>query len=203
MSSPDSTLSRLAAPGAGLPAPELWIARLLFRIRHRLTSRPAAEAQFAVERDRIERLVAQCAPEEAAERVLIRRLRGLEDSSRHWSVWMTLDHLRIVNVATAGTIRGLLAGKAPRHVASTAAVKPSPAVDERVVAAFGASCDEITRVCAGAASLRTAARYAHPWFGPLDADGWHFLAGFHLGLHRRQIELIIQGLAAARGGVPV
>jgi hypothetical protein len=31
--------------------------------------------------------------------VLIARPRGLEDSSRYWSVWMTLDHLRIVHLA--------------------------------------------------------------------------------------------------------
>ena len=28
------------------------------------------------------------------------------------------------------------------------------------------------------------------WFGPLNAADWFFLAGFHLNLHRRQIERI-------------
>ncbi|MBX3389322.1 MAG: hypothetical protein KF691_07680 [Phycisphaeraceae bacterium] len=43
----------------------------------------------------------------AAERVLIPRLRGLEDSSRYWSVWMMLDHLRIVNSQVAMVIASL------------------------------------------------------------------------------------------------
>jgi hypothetical protein len=30
----------------------------------------------------------------------------------------------------------------------------------------------------------------------LDASGWKFLGGFHLGLHRGQIELILKGLAS-------
>jgi hypothetical protein len=42
--------------------------------------------------------------------------------------------------------------------------------------------------------LRTKARFAHPWFGPLDAAGWHLMAGMHLSIHRVQIERILQGL---------
>jgi hypothetical protein len=47
---------------------------------------------------------------------------------------------------------------------------------------------------AAAGNLKTELRYAHPWFGPLDAAGWHTLAAGHLGIHRVQIEQIIQGL---------
>jgi hypothetical protein len=46
-----------------------------------------------------------------------------------------------------------------------------------------------------APTLVTKVRHPHPWFGPLDAAGWKFLGGFHLGLHRGQIELILKGLA--------
>ena len=34
-------------------------------------------------------------------------------------------------------------------------------------------------------------RFAYPWFGPLDATGWHALAGGHVAIHRVQIEPII------------
>lgn len=146
----------------------------------------------------MERLTATCTSAEAGQKVLIQRLRGLEDSSRYWSVWMTLDHLRIVNLGIAATIRELLAGRVPPRVASTAAVKPSPAADAQALAAFGASCDEIVYACPEGVSLKTRVCHAHPWFGPLDAEGWHFLAGFHLALHRRQIEMILQGIAGAR-----
>ena len=44
--------------------------------------------------------------------------------------------------------------------------------------------------------LNTSARYAHPWFGPLDAAGWHALAAGHLQIHRQQIERIVEGLRA-------
>src|SRR4051794_8680829 len=88
---------RLAPPGAGLPVPELFIARLLFAFRRWNGSREAFNTRFESERRAISELLKECDPEAAARRVLIQRPRGLEDSSRYWSVWMTLDHLRIVN----------------------------------------------------------------------------------------------------------
>lgn len=105
-SSPSSPASpRLAPPGAGLPPPELFVARFLFAVRRRLTSRTAAEARIIAERAHIDALVHRCDPQQARQRVLIQRPRGLEDSSRNWSVYMTLDHLRIVNTGATSTIR--------------------------------------------------------------------------------------------------
>ena len=186
----------LAPPGAGLPAPELFVARLLFTMRYRITSRAGAEARIVAERVRIMALVHGCSPRQAAQRVLIPRPRGLEDSSRHWSVFMTLEHLRIVNTGVAATIHQLLAGRVPPGVVSTAAVKPSAGVDERVVPAFLDSCDDLLQAGKDAPTLVTKARHPHPWFGPLDAAQWQFLGGFHLGLHRGQIELIRKALAS-------
>lgn len=186
----------LAAPGAGLPAPELFIARMLFDFRHRFTSRAAADDKIIEEGTRIDELVARCGPQKASQRVLIKRIRGMEDSSRYWSVFMTLDHLRIVNTAVSSTISELLAGRVPAGTASTAAVKPSTGVDEHVVSAFRASCRNLLEAGKNARTLKTKVRFAHPWFGALDAAGWKFLGGFHLALHRGQIEVILKEQAA-------
>ena len=186
---------QLAAPGAGLPAVELFVARRIFAWQRWRTSRAAATARFMAERDGIMALVRSCDSAVLGQRVLIDRLRGLEDSSRHWSVYMTLDHLRIVNLHIAETITLLLRGETPARVASTAAVKPSPAAGPEVVAAFAAACAAVDRSVAAAADLRTRVRYAHPWFGPLDAASWHFLAGFHQSLHRGQVERILASRA--------
>jgi hypothetical protein len=37
------------------------------------------------------------------------------------------------------------------------------------------------------------ATLAHPWFGPFTADQWHFMAAFHMRLHRGQIKAILRG----------
>ena len=186
---------KLAAPGAGLPGIELQIARVLFTLRAWTHDRQRIDALFRRERALVAELVKGCPAGRLGERVLIPRPRGLEDSSRHWSVLMTLDHLRIVNLACASIIRELSEGRVPTGKASTADVKPSPGVTDSVLETYEASCDEVLAAVAAAKDLDDAARFPHPWFGPMSARRWHVLAAVHLGLHRRQIEAILVRLA--------
>ena len=193
-SSSSSPMPQLAPPGAGLPKLEQWIASIGVRWQAARVTRAASTATFASEANAIRVLVEQQSPAALAVPVLIKRLRGLEDSSRYWSVLMTIDHLRIVNDQVADVIRSLAAGRVPDRKASTAAVKPSREVDHAVIAAFAKGSSEFERVVAECATLKTTVRFAHPWFGPLDAAGWHFMAGFHMRLHRKQMLRILAGL---------
>ena len=183
----------LAPPGAGLPTPELLIARMLFTMRRWTGNRAAFDARFTLERAAIRALIGRCDAESGARRVLIKRPPGLEDSSRNWSVWMTLDHLRIVHGEMTRIIGTLARGASPGGEVSTAAVKPSPEVTGAVVAEYEESCDALLAGVAAVPDLKTTGRFAHPWFGPLDASGWHALASGHMGIHRVQIERIVAG----------
>ncbi len=185
---------QLAPPGAGLPAIEHLIARVLFGLRRKTGNRASFTAKFHRERETIRAQLRSVDAESGARRVLIRRCPGLEDSSRYWSVWMTLDHLRIVHLEMARVITTLASGHVLPGAVSTAAVKPSPDADASVVADYEASCDLLLAAAAAVAELNTAARFAHPWFGPLSASDWYALAGGHMGIHRTQIERIIAGL---------
>jgi uncharacterized damage-inducible protein DinB len=187
---------KLAAPGAGLPGIELQIARVLFALRAWTHDRPRIDALFQKERAVVAELVRTCPAGRLGERVLIPRPRGLEDSSRHWSVLMTLEHLRLVNLVCAAVIRDLSEGRVPAGKASTADVKPSPDVTEAVISAYEASCDEVLAAVASAKDLDDPARFPHPWFGPLSARRWHVLAAVHLAIHRAQLEAILRGLKA-------
>ncbi len=184
----------LAPPGAGLPSFELFIARRLFRWKRRFWSRDRVEREFRDERREIRQWIDGCPQDDRGKRVLIRRLPGLEDSSRDWSLWMTLDHLRICNRVFAGVMKGLVEDRAPDRAASTADVKPSPDVGPEVDDAYEKACDDFLATVADLSDLATRTRYAHPWFGPLDAAGWHLLAAVHMGIHRRQIESIRLGV---------
>lgn len=181
----------LAAPGAGLPALELFIGKQLFFLKCRRGNRDQFSAAFARERAVIRALVDSCPQSQRGERVLIPRLRGLEDSSRDWSVQMTLDHLRITNLAFAGVISSLTNGLMPEGEARTAAVKPDPAVTGTVDAEYEKSCDDLIALVSRTENLATTLQYRHPWFGPLDASRWHALSAVHLGIHRAQIEAIL------------
>lgn len=184
--------SRLDAPGAGLPKIELWIARRIFRRHCKNLDREKAARLIATERTSLLKIVQARTPEECSRRLLIDRLRGLEDSSRYWSVYMTLDHLRIVNEAVAHGIVELSAGRVPEGESSTATVKPRPDIGEEVVAEFIRSCEALVEAENGLKV--TDARYAHPWFGPLDSHEWHVMAGFHMRLHHREVDKILKGV---------
>jgi hypothetical protein len=184
---------KLAAPGAGLPKIERFFANLMIHWKSKRTSREAAAATFASEREAILKLLHSTPAEHLKTPVLIKRLPGLEDSSRYWSMLMTVDHLRIVNDQINGVIASLCAGHVPPGAASTAAVKPSTRVDTSITAAFETSCADFEKTVAKQADLKTALKFPHPWFGPMDADAWHFMTGFHMQLHRKQLELILAG----------
>ena len=188
---------QLAPPGAGLPPLERFIGGLLFALRRATSSRSAIAARFQAERERIRQLLAPLSAGQAVQRVLIPRVRGLEDSSRYWSAWMTLDHLRIVHEGMTRVIRALTSGVTPPGQSSTAAVKPRTDVDAGVVAAWEASCDALAAAVESVpeSALKTAVRYAHPWFGPLDAFAWYCLAAGHHRIHRVQLERICAALA--------
>ncbi len=176
---------------------ELFIGRILFAIRRTTGSRESFNAQFSKERGQIRRLVESCSEGTLPQRVLIARAIGMEDSSRHWSVLMTLDHLRIVNLGMARIIGDLSRGQSPSGTVSTADVKPSTQVTTEVIAEYEKSCDALLAVVAGAGNLKTRVRHLHPWFGPMNAHGWYALAAGHMGIHRVQIERINNGLRGA------
>lgn len=190
--------AQLAPPGAGLPKHELLIGRLMFAFKRRIGGRDVFNAEFNRERERIRQLVQSCGADSLARRVLIARAIGMEDSSRNWSVLMALDHLRIVHQEMARVIGDLANGTMPAGTASTAAVKPSPEVTADVIVEYERSCDSLLATVAEANNLKTPLRFAHPWFGPLDAHSWHALAAGHLGIHRVQVERICAGLRTTR-----
>ena len=183
---------KLAPPGAGLPKPELYIGQLMFAWQRWTGNRDAFNARFQAERETIRKLIRGCDAQTGAQRVLIRRPPGLEDSSRYWSVWMTLDHLRIIHNSMNRIIDALTRGVSLPGKGSTAAVKPSPLATIAVMPEYEQSCDTLLATVAAAGNLKTEKRYEHPWFGLLDAAGWHALAAGHIRIHRVQIERICQ-----------
>ena len=170
---------------------------MLFALRRWTSNSDSLNARFQQEREIIRQLVRSCDANSLVQRVLISRPTGLEDSSRYWSVLMTLDHLRIVHHEFIRVIGSLTKGVMPQGTASTATVKPSSQTTDAVVAEYEQSCDTLLSTVAAAGNLKTALRYAHPWFGPLDAAGWHVLSGGHMGIHRVQVERIIKGLRSS------
>jgi hypothetical protein len=180
----------LQPPGAGLPLAELALSRIGVWLVCRRLTRQAASRWFAEEGERLLSLARSLPLDQAARQVLIPRVWGIEDSSRNWSVLMTLEHLVIVNTAIAGIIERLAAGEEWEQKISTADVKPGPQQDAAAIERFAQCQRDYPRRIAALPDLRTRVRHAHPWFGPMTAHDWHCLAAAHQRIHRRQVERI-------------
>lgn len=187
----------LQPPGAGLPRGELLLARyVLLPLAYRKLDWARSGRLFQKEGQKVLALLDALPAERRTERVLIARLRGMEDSSRHWSAAMTVEHLNIVGRRFLGVIASLRAGEVPPGTARTADVKPrgeETAAETRAkfvtLLADSAAADGLPPMLPGAGP-----RYLHPWFGPMEAHGWHALNGIHQGIHRQQLEAIRDGL---------
>lgn len=183
---------QLQPPGAGLPRAELLVARVRFRLMMPFISRAGASRWFRAEADRILELARSLSVADATKRVLIPRLTGMEDSSRFWSVCMTLEHLVIVDSGVIAVVESLAKGVTPPGEASTAAVKPHLTADASMIDRFEAVARDYLARIDFLANLRTKATFRHPWFGALNALNWHQVAALHHRIHRKQIEGIIQ-----------
>lgn len=188
---------KLQAPGAGIPALELLIAKhFIFPKRFKTTSDQKAVADFQEESEKILKLARGLTAQQLSERRLIPRLRGLEDSSRYWSVAMAMEHLIIVGNGTRGIILALARNHTDLPKRGTADVKPSTALDalqtvdkfEEFTNTFVRSVEKVDF------DKYPEARHPHPWFGPLTARQWLVFTAPHQVIHRQQIEAIIQRL---------
>jgi hypothetical protein len=150
---------------------------------------------FEREGRRILALAAPLTDVQRTTKVLVRRPRGVEDSSRFWSVADTAEHLIIVGRSILSHIVALTHGRVPEAAVSIAGFKPTGALGHGAVAAFESFIAEyLHAIVHDLGDRRSRLRHPHPWFGPLDARQWHWLAGAHQGLHRRQVQRIVRGL---------
>lgn len=185
---------KLQPPGAGLPWWELLVARYLVfpRICRKLTW-AAASQQFQEEGARVLAVFDALPPDRLGERVLVRRFAGMEDSSRHWSAAMTVEHLTMVGSAIRQCIARLRRGEVPTAEPQIADFKPKGgATPAEVRAAFAHLLAEEAASMQNEPAIQRGEgpRFVHPWFGPLDAHQWQCLLSFHQSIHRRQIEAI-------------
>ncbi|HEY9733894.1 MAG TPA: DinB family protein [Drouetiella sp.] len=184
---------KLQAPGAGIPKLELLIAKhIIFPMRFKNTSVATAIAEFRDESDKILQLARELSIDQLSERRLIPRLQGLEDSSRFWSIAMTMEHLAIVGGGTRGVLLALSRNQTNLPRRGTADVKPSVDLDvQRMLTRFEEVVSDFIRTAEKIDYDKfPEARHPHPWFGPLTAKQWLMFAAPHQKIHRRQIEEI-------------
>lgn len=188
---------KLAKPGAGLPFFEWAIAKYILLPRlFKNTNKEKALEFFSAEADKIIAISSNLDLEKLSQRRLIPRLAGLEDSSRYWSVAMTLDHLIIVSDSMRKLILGLSAGGRNFKRVGTADVKPDTNVEAAtILSAFKEMTEHFVKdMSATNIDAFPDATHPHPWFGEQSASNWLTIAGAHMRIHRQQIEAIVSRL---------
>jgi hypothetical protein len=196
----------LDKPGAGLPFHQ-W-AYLRFYLAPFVAARSDWDENWRVFEDVNARILAKIgglSGEQLEKRVLVPPLAGLEDSSRYWSVALTLEHLIIVGEDVKKLIIALARGAVPPGKAGVADYKPKGG--KRAAAQVAEYKDFVASVKPAieplrAAALASKARYLHPWAGPFTARQWQWLLGGHTHIHYRQIKEIIKGLELSGAKTP-
>ncbi|NND99909.1 MAG: hypothetical protein HKN47_21530 [Pirellulaceae bacterium] len=184
----------LQAPGAGLPRIERFVANRMLRLAAAAMKRSQLAKQMEQESAKIIALCDGLTADQGKQRVLIDRIVGIEDSSRDWSIYMTVDHLCIVNPAIEAIIESLAGGKPFDQVVRIEDVKPRVDAGPDSVDRFEQSVGQFQRTVQQIDSLATGKRHIHPWFGALNAKQWFTLASVHTEIHRKQIQKIRQQL---------
>jgi len=192
MSSYASMLTKLQPPGAGLPTLELAWLRIVFRGGCALMPLHVGLRWFTREEETITSLARRVSVSHASVPVLIDRIVGIEDSSRCWSVFMVLDHLRIVNQGIAHIVESLTHNETLAQEVRIQDVKPDPRSGPDVIEGFAQSVAAYETLVNRLGTLSTHRRHPHPWFGPMTAFEWHCLAAIHHWVHRRQLERIVK-----------
>lgn len=186
---------QLAPPGAGIP--------FLNRMALRLYVIPfvASKTPWDESKKRFRKITAKIlqeveglSEEQMSRKVLVPPQRGLEDSSRYWSVAMTLEHLGIVGRGIRQAVEALTHDQVPQVEVNIALVKPhgrlNPAEALNDFKKF--ALEEFETVNIGDRS--SPLKLKHPWFGPLNAQCWYWLMAVHQGIHWQQIRAIKKGL---------
>jgi len=185
---------KLDPPGAGIPGYERQLIGLGLRAVASLLSKDQLTELFRRETERAIALARSVDEVQGRRRVLVGRLIGMEDSSRHWSVYMTLEHLVIVNSAIAATLPRLFSGLEVTDTVRVADFKPVPEAGPEQLDDLANVAERYTHMVEKLGNLRAGIRYTHPWFGELSAAQWHALAAVHTSVHRRQVQRILRTL---------
>lgn len=180
--------------GAGIPVHERLAADLWVRLYASLASPARILDDFRAEAERALTLTRPLSEEAAARPVRIRRFPGIEAESRNWSVYMTLDHLVMVNTAITTLIHAICSGHTQGVEIRLEDVRPHADAGADRIMALEALVDRYGHQIDCLGVLQSRARHPHPWFGPLTARQWHALAALHNRLHRLQIEKIVRRL---------
>lgn len=190
----DTDKPRRDPPGADIPAHERWLIGVGVRTAANFFTKDRLTELFRLEAERAITLARSIDEEQGRRRVPVGRFFGSEGSSSHWSVYMTLEHLVIVNSAIAATLPRLFSGLDVSDSVRVEELSPVPEAGPEQLEDLAHVVERYTDMVDKLGNLSAGSRYPHPWYGELSAAQWHALAAVHNSVHRRQVQRILRAL---------
>ncbi|MGZ5280237.1 MAG: DinB family protein [Pseudobdellovibrionaceae bacterium] len=187
---------KLAAPGAGIPLHHKILLRVYVKPFIAAKSSPeASKKTFKKVTDKILDELEGLTAGQLTQKVLVPPQAGLEDSSRFWSIAMTLEHLGIVGRKISTAVTALSENQPIVEKADTGKMKPFGQISsaESLQDFKKFALEEFSQL--PLPSLNPKNRFLHPWFGMMNNREWYWLLGAHQGLHLKQIREIKKGLS--------
>ncbi|WP_136798942.1 DinB family protein [Desulfosediminicola ganghwensis] len=162
-----------------------------------LTSRKKVREQTIEFQARYNNMAKELTAAAGATQVLVPPMPGVDENMRNWSYYQLLEHNRLVNEAITASTEQLaknqpLSGKAKINPATD--VLPADDIGIEAVEGFNRSVDEHLSVIDALDQLRNTATAPHPLFGTFDAHRWNCMFAFHLRIHLKQAQKIIDQL---------
>ena len=186
---------KLAAPGDGISFPQRLL--MTFYVRPFVAEKAKIEdskKRFIKISEKILKEIEGLSETQMTQQVLVPPQKGLEDSSRFWSIAMTLEHLGIVGRKMILGIEMISAGHKPPQKVEIAKYKP---INE--MSAQESIQDFQKFITTDFSNMKISnpdspITLRHPWFGEMKTKGFVWLLGVHQGLHLQQIREIKKGL---------
>ncbi len=190
---------KLQPPGAGLPLAQLVFLKIWLGpfVSKRTPPKKSRETYEKLTKKIIE-YAASLSDEQRSEKVLVDPIRGLEDSSRYWSMNGVLEHLMMVSTGVEATILALSSGTVPNQKVDTAKVKPAQKGQDYLAQfterAPGLMSRLDEKLSQPNMNFESQLKLKHPWFGKMTAKQWYWLLGTHQGIHYQQAQQIASAL---------
>lgn len=192
----DMERPRLDKPGAGLPFPDNLIVRwYVGPFQSRRADKETNLRVFALAGVKVYKEAGSVPAEKRDVKVLVPPMRGVEDSSRYWSVNDVLEHLLITGEGMRGVIETLAAGKTSDYEVKIENFKPKGKYlggDGRPD--FKTFIEETAERLKNLDIRDAGPTHRHPWMGPFNALQWMWLLAGHTGIHLNQLLAIKKGL---------
>jgi len=187
---------QLEKPGAGLPFLEALMVRwYVGPFQSRKNDAQKNLRLFSMAGARLLKEAASVPETKRDQKVLVPRMKGVEDSSRFWCANEVLEHLMITGEGMRAVIKSLAENKPIDYVVRIENFKPKDKYkggDARPD--FKKFLDETVAQLEQLKIEDGGMTHLHPWLGRFNALQWTWLLAGHNGLHLQQLQAIKKGL---------